>query len=150
MKATNAILQADRFPAVWPDHPDRQPPPGKEFAQDILDALVQLGVQCSSPTLGDRAYEHSTWFFFVEWPGCKLTIEVEPSVEDSVPSTWRIAVCRRLTLWQSLFGRSDLRLDVPDCYLQTVAQAVQQAARCEPLCWITEDEALDALWGGGP
>jgi hypothetical protein len=148
MKATSAILQTDRFPAVWPDYPDRQPPPGKEFAQGILDALVRAGAQPSSPTLGERDYEHSSWFFFVEWPGCKLTIDVELSVEDSVPATWRVAVCRRLTLWQSLFGRSDVRFDVPDCHLQTVARAVQQAAGCGPLAWITEDQALDALWGG--
>jgi hypothetical protein len=147
MNATHALIQSDRFPCAWSEEPDRDPPPGREFAQALLEQLGRSGTSPRSPKVKDDDWEHSSWFFWVTWRNQEFQIDVEPSPHDTTPPDWHIGVTRKRGLLRAIFGGRKSRFDVPDEFLRTVAAALQHTADCGAIAWITEDQAVDILWG---
>jgi hypothetical protein len=151
MKATHTILQSDRYLCAWSENPDRDPPPGRELAQDLLQKiLIAGGNPASNQRVGDSDWEHSSWFFIVRWLDCEYQIDVEPSATDSLPPTWHIGIARVRGVWRSLFGSRDFRFEVDDGFMQIVASSLETIAACGTVAWITEDQAVEKLWGRLP
>lgn len=99
--------------------------------------------------IGERDWEHSTWFFSVRWRGEAFQVDLEPSPHDTSPPTWHFGIARVRGLLRALFGGRQSRFHVSDEILRDTGAILQQTAECGPITWITEDEAVDALWGSG-
>jgi hypothetical protein len=147
MKATHTLIQSDRFPCVWSDEPDRDPPPGREFSQALLDEFGRTGASFRKPKIGNDDWEHSSWFLSVNWHGHEFQIDVEPSPHDTTRPTWHIGIARVRGMIRAIFGGRESRFDVPDQFLSEVGGILQHSAGCGPITWITEDAAVEALWG---
>jgi hypothetical protein len=147
MKATHALIRSDRFPCVQSEDPDRDPPPGREFAQALLDAFADNGASPRKPKVEDRDWEHSTWFFWVVWQENEFRIDLELSPHDTIPPTWHFGIARVRGVFRALFGGRQGRFDVPDGFLHLAGEVLRRTAECETVTWITEDQAVDALWG---
>ena|SRR2546421_8204003 len=147
MNATHALIQSDRFPFVWSEEPDRDPPPGREFAQALLEQLGRSGASPRHPKVEDDDWEHSSWFFWVAWHSQEFQIDVEPSPHDTTPPSWHIGITRKRGVFRAILGGRESRFDVPDEVLRAVAAALQHTAGCGAFAWITEDQAVDTLWG---
>jgi hypothetical protein len=145
MRATHAIIQSDLFPCVWSDEPDRDPPPGRDFAQALLEQFGRQGASLGKPKVEDDDWEHSSWFIWVIWQGHKYQIDIEPAPHDTTPPRWHIGIARVQGMLRAIFGSRESRFEVPDEFLRGVGTALPHIAGCEPISWITEDEAIDAL-----
>jgi len=101
------------------------------------------------PTLkvGDRQWEHSNWFFWIIWRGNEFQIDLEPLALDTISPTWHLGITRVRGIFSAIFGNRENSFDVPDEFLQEAGGVLQQTAGCGPIAWITEDEAIDSLYG---
>ena len=50
-------------------------------------------------------------------------------------------------VFRAILGGRESRFDVPDEVLRAVAAALQHTTGCGAFAWITEDQAVDTLWG---
>ncbi len=147
MKATHALIQSDRFPCVWSEEPDRDPPPGREFAQALLEQFGRSGASLRNPQVQEDDWEHSSWFFWVNWRGQEFQIDLEPSPHDSTPPSWHIGIARVRGGFTATFRGRESRFDISDEFLRVAGSILQHTAGCDVIAWITEDQAIDALWG---
>lgn len=147
MKATHALIQTGRFPCLCSEEPERDPPPGREFAQALLEQFSRYGMSPRSPKVADGDWEHSSWFFWVVWRGHEFQIDLEASPHDTTPPTWHFGIARVRGMLRAIFGGRDGRFDIPDEFLHEAGAILQQTAGSAPIAWITEDQAVEALWG---
>lgn len=148
MKATNTIFQTGRYRCEWPDQPDSDPPPGRDFAQDLLTRLgAHPGVTLPIDTVEIDSWEHSSWYFFASWRGHDYHITLEPCPETTEPLTWRVDVFRSRQLADFLFGGRNFRFKVEDEFLQIVESSLKELTGCPEITWITESEAITRFWG---
>lgn len=136
-KATHALLRSLQFDCVWSENPDRDPPPGREFAQAMAEQINASGDLGLCPKVGDRDWEHSSWFFNFRWQKQAFCLWLEPSVQDLEPPLWHLAVSKDCGFLRAFFGGNKGRHDVPDDLLSLVDLAAQKVARCAPLEWIS-------------
>lgn len=147
MKATSAMIDAPRFPVVWSDNPDLDPPPGRDIAQSLLDELLKSGrVQARQQTIGDRDYEHAVWFFDVVFGGADFVVHLEGHPDDRQNTTWRIWITKSRGIIRSLFGGRDSRFDVPDDCLRLMEKTIALVFGVGQIQWITEDQAVAKFW----
>ena len=147
MKATHALIQSNRFPCVWSEQPEIDPPPGRDFVQALLSEFVARGASTPKPYIGDRDWEHSSWFFWVTWQEDEFQIDLEASANDTNPPTWHFGIARVRRVLRAIFGSREDRFEVPAEFLSIAGEVLQQVAGCETVAWITEDQAIAALWG---
>ena len=112
-----------------------------------MDELKTSTVSFSRPQVGEKDWEHSSWFMLLKWRDSQYQIDLEASPVDSTPPTWHLSVARCRGMFQTLFGGRAGRFNVPDDLLLELSTALQHIAHCEPITWITEDDAVDSLWG---
>lgn len=112
-----------------------------------MDGFADRGAFPRKPKVEDRDWEHSSWFFWVIWQGGEFQVDLEPSPHDTTPPTWHFGVARVRGVFRTLFCSKQSRFDVPDEFLRLAGEVLQRAAGCETLAWITEDQAVEALWG---
>ena len=144
------MLQSDRFAVEWGDDGDASPPPGHDFADALLKRICMAGADSSLEDLPLDWWEHSNWFFSVTWRDTTYNLSVEPSPNDTCPPTWVVGVSKSLGLLKSLFGNNALRHEVDDAFLRIVENCTREVAMVESVEWLTEDEAVERLWGAAP
>jgi len=154
MNATHALIQSDRFPCVWSEQPDADPPPGREFAQALLEVFTARGASPHKSGIGDRDWEHSSWFFRVTWQGDGYQIFLEPSPHDTTSPTWHLKMGFTTAHGQSqllaLFWSRKRKDANTEAFRRLTAEVLQHVAGCGTVAWITEDQAIEALWGAPP
>jgi hypothetical protein len=147
MKSTFLLLQTNRFPVEWGDDGDASPPPGREFADALLKRLLQAGARSRLHEVPADWWEHSNWFFSVNWREKTYDLTVEASPNDTAPPTWAVGVSKAHGLFKALFGKADSRYEVNDEFLQEVHDCVMDSAAVNELKWVTADEAIEHFWG---
>lgn len=147
MNPTATLLSTDRFPSDWSDDPDSDPPPGFEFADALLKALVASGATSRNDSLPADWFEHSNWFFSVDWNGDSYRFRVERSLEDTEPPQWMVAFSKHLGVFGSLFGKRERRFEVNEDLKGAVAQCLSSLTGVDQIDWITEDDATRVIYG---
>ncbi len=145
MKPTSTLVQTDRFSAAWSEVPDKDPPPGRDFANALHNRLIRAGATSSLSSVPGDWWEHCGWYFFVGWEGKEHQINIECHPRDSVPPTWLVGVSRCLGIFKSLFGRRERRFEIQDSFLRVIETSLIEIASLQSVRWMTEDEAIDAF-----
>ena len=143
MQSLNAIIDTTSFEKAWSEvGDDSVPPPGRPFAQALLDRLVrETGISSLEPVVGIDMWEHSNWYFWVIQRGRTFMVGVEPLPDDErTPLRWRLFVSRvRIPLFELLFRRRTAHL-VPEEFLATFEKVITEVATPTSFSWKRDDE----------
>ena len=144
------LIDTRRFPKVWhPEGGDSNPPPGREFAQALLEGFRSRSVLTIEESVEEDMWEHGYWCFRVVHEGWRYWIRLEPVGDELMLHGWCVHVESTARSLVQLVFRPRAAGTALAAFRELTEQLVRTVADPFSARWVSDEKYLREVAGFG-